>query len=335
MTERTSRRDFLKCAAATGIGVWAADQMSHLEFPTSAVAKGLNVNNLASTPIVDTHQHLWDLSLFELPWTKGAEVSSLAKSFVSSDYLAAIEGSNVVKSVYMEVDVRPDQQSKEADYVIDICEKGKTPMVAAVISGRPNSPEFKPYITKYAKSKYIKGVRQVLHPATTPAGYCLEPKFVDGIKLLGDLGLSFDLCMRAGELMDGVKLVDQCPNTRFIVDHCGNMEVQSTDEVLREKWKQAMLEFAKRPNVVCKISGLIASAKPGAWKVSDLVPITVFSMDTFGPDRIMFGGDWPVCTLAATYRQWVEALHTITADFTDVNRKKLFHDNAVKFYKLS
>lgn len=332
MSDRSTRRSFMQHAVTAGAGLLAAHQFSTFELSHHAEARGLNVKDPAATPIVDTHQHLWDLTKFDLPWTKGADVSSLAKSFVSADYLAAIQGLNVVKSVYMEVDVAPAQQSKEADYVIDICEKGQTPMVAAVISGRPNSPEFKAYITKYAKSKYIKGVRQVLHSEATPAGYCLDPKFVDGIKLLGDLNLSYDLCMRPGELLDGVKLVDQCPKTRFIVDHCGNMGVQSKDEALRAKWMQGMKEFAARPNVVCKISGLIASAKPKEWKPADLAPNMHYSMQTFGPDRIMFGGDWPVCTLAATYREWVDALKTITADFTEVNRKKLFHDNAVKFY---
>ena len=334
MHSRATRRDFLKQTATTGAGLWAAGQAFDLTSTGTADAKGLTVNQSTALPIVDTHQHLWDLTKFELPWTKGKEVSTLARSFVSQDYLAAIEGSNVVKSVYMEVDVTPSQQSKEADYVIDICQRGETPMVAAVISGRPNSAEFKDYITKYAASKYIKGVRQVLHSGDTPAGYCLDPKFVQGIKLLGELGLSFDLCMRAGELLDGLKLVEQCPKTRFIVDHCGNMEVQNTDEALRAKWKQGMRELAQRPQVVCKISGLIASAKPGAWKPEDLAPNMNFSMDTFGPDRIMFGGDWPVCTLAATYAQWVAALKTITAKKSAAERKKLFHDNAVKFYGL-
>jgi len=332
MADQTTRRGFMQHAAAAGAGLCLGNQFSNREFSNVANAEGLKVDELVTGPIVDTHQHLWDLTKFDLPWTKGADVSSLARSYVSADYLAAIKDLNVVKSVYMEVDVTPAQQSKEADYVIDICETGKTPMVAAVISGRPNSADFKPYITKYAKSKYIKGVRQVLHSDVTEAGYCLDPKFVDGIKLLGDLGLSFDLCMRPGELLDGVKLVDQCPKTRFIVDHCGNMSVQSTDEKLRATWMRGMKEFAARPNVVCKISGLIASAKPKEWKIADLAPNMKFSMETFGPDRIMFGGDWPVCTLAATYRQWVVALYTITSDFSESNRKKLFHDNAVKFY---
>ncbi len=335
MTRHATRRDFLRHTAVAGAGMLAAGQAFDWNITQTAQAKGLNVNEPAALPIVDTHQHLWDLTKFELPWTKGGDVSSLAKSFVSADYLKAIEGSNVVKSVYMEVDVTPAQQGKEAEYVIDICERGETPMVAAVISGRPNSAEFKDYITKYAKNKYIKGVRQVLHSDVTPAGYCIEPNFVKGIKLLGELGLSFDLCMRSGELMDAVKLVDQCPKTRFIVDHCGNMSVQSTDAAELAKWKKGMQELAQRPQVVCKISGIVATAKPSAWKAEDLAPHINFSMETFGPDRIMFGGDWPVCTLVAKYGEWVSALKTITAKMPDANRKKLFHDNAVKFYGLS
>lgn len=333
MTSRATRREFLKQTSIASAGILAAGQALDLLDTKTADAKGPNVND-DSLPIVDTHQHLWDLTKFDLPWTKGGDAASLARSFVSADYMAAIKGSNVVKSVYMEVDVTPSQQSKEADYVIDICEKGETPMVAAVISGRPNSAEFKDYATKYSKNKYIKGIRQVLHVDETPAGYCIETAFVKGIKLLGDLGLSFDLCMRAGELLDAVKLVDQCPKTRFILDHCGNLSVQNTDDALRAKWQKGMQELAARPNVVCKISGIIASAKKD-WKPDDLAPNVKFSMDTFGPDRVMFAGDWPVCTLTATYAQWVSALKTITKDVNPANRKKLFHDNAVKYYGLS
>src|SRR5262249_17930264 len=146
----------------------------------------------------------------------------------------ATEGLNVVKSVYMEVDVAPEQQAEEAEYVMDLCERDDNPMAAAVISGRPASETFEPYIRRFAASPYIKGVRQVLH-GRTPAGHCLSPEFIRGIRLLGDLGLSFDLCMRAEELADGAKLIDACPNTRFILDHCGNANVQATD---RSQWQR-------------------------------------------------------------------------------------------------
>ncbi len=173
-------------------------------------------------PIIDTHQHLWDLSKFRLPWAAGVEL--LNRSFVTSDYLAATEGLNVVKAIYMEVDVAPDQKNAEADYIIDLAQGNDNPTVAAVIAGYPGTDCFQDYISRFNGNPYIKGLRQVLHGADTPPQHCLQPDFVRDIQLLGELGLSFDLCLRPGELAHGVQLVDQCPGTRFIVDHCGNAD---------------------------------------------------------------------------------------------------------------
>jgi L-fuconolactonase len=299
----------------------------------AASQKEPTVNSSGALSIVDTHQHLWDLTKFNLPWTK--DEKKLARSFVTKDYLAATQGLSVVKTVYMEVDVEPSQQVQEAEYVIDLCRRNDNPMVAAVISGRPASAEFKAYITKFKDSPYIKGVRQVLHGNSTPAGFCLDKQFVKSVQVLGELGMSFDLCMRSGELADGEKLVAQCPKTRFIVDHCGNMSVQETDQRARQTWMDGMKALAQRDNVVCKISGIIASAKED-WNPADLAPNMRFSMETVGPDRRMFAGDWPVCTLRASFRQWVEALKEIVRemDMPPADQKKLFHDNAVKFYGL-
>jgi predicted TIM-barrel fold metal-dependent hydrolase len=280
-------------------------------------------------PIVDTHQHLWDLKQFKLPWVKAG--SPLARNFVMSDYVEATKGLNVVKSVYMEVDVDPAQQVAEAEFVSDICKQGKTPMVAAVISGRPGSDGFKDYIARFKDNRFIKGVRQVLHNPDVPAGYCLGEQFVKSVQLLGEMGKSFDLCLRPGELLDGAKLIDLCPNTRFILDHCGNANVQAK---ARTQWQRDIGAVARRKNVAGKVSGIVTSAKPGAWSADDLAPIVNHTLEVFGPDRVMFGGDWPVCTLAASYRQWVEALKSIVAGRSEAEQRKLFHDNAVKFYGL-
>lgn len=282
-------------------------------------------------PIVDTHQHLWDLTRFTLPWHKGEDTTPLRRSFVMSNYLEATQGLNVVKTVYMEVDVAPGQQVAEADYVIEICERGDTPMKAAVISGRPGTPGFEPYIRTLAQSTYIKGVRQVLHGDSDPPGFCLQPAFVESIQLLGELGLSFDLCLRPGEVLGAVALVDQCPKTRFILDHCGNMSVTSTDHAARARWLEGMTEMAARANIVCKVSGIIVTANAD-WRPGDLAPNINDTIDTFGDDRVMFAGDWPVCTLKASFSQWVDALREIVKDRTAEFQRKLFHDNATKFY---
>jgi L-fuconolactonase len=280
-------------------------------------------------PIVDTHQHLWDLQKFKQPWVQKG--SHLDRNFVMSDYREATQGLNVVKTIYMEVDVAVEQQAAEAEYVIDLCKRADNPMVAAVISGRPASDGFAKYLEPYRNVTYIKGVRQVLHGEGTPAGYCLDKKFIAGVRLLGDLGKSYDLCMRPGELLDGAKLIDACPGTRFILDHCGNGDVQSKDLT---QWKKDIAEVAKRNNVVCKVSGIVVNATPSKWTPDDLAPVVKHTLSVFGPERVMFGGDWPVCTKAATYKQWVEALKAIVKDRPAAEQRKLFHDNAVVVYGL-
>src|SRR5688500_12250451 len=210
----------------------------------------------------------------------------------------------------MEVDLAPEQQREEAEYVLELCAREDHLMAAAVISGRPAAAGFAEYIRPLAAEPCIKGVRQVLHGPGTERGYCLQPEFVRGIRLLGELGLSFDLCLRSPELGDGVTLVDQCPGTRFILDHCGNPDVQSAD---LSQWASDLSALAGRPNVVCKVSGIVASAKPAEWTAADLASIVNHVLAEFGPDRVMFGGDWPVCTRAATLRQWVQALREIVA----------------------
>lgn len=293
-------------------------------------------------PIIDTHQHLWDLTRFRLPWTDSSP--SLNRSFLTSDYLEATRGLNVVKAIYMEVDVEPSQQVAEAEHLIELSQRDDTPTVAAVISGRPADAEgFKAYITRFKDSPYIKGVRQVLHGGGTGPGYCLQPAFVQSIRLLGEFGLSFDLCMRPGELGDAVKLVDQCPETQFILDHCGNADPyivagevgeESSMPHTRQQWMDDIGALAERPNVVCKISGIIARARPGDWTASDLAPTINHCLDSFGPDRVVFGGDWPVCTLGAPYSSWVNALKIVIADRSEAEQRKLLHDNAARIYRL-
>ena len=208
----STRRQFLSKSAAAAAAVALHESVSAALSSTAA-----------DIPIVDTHQHLWDLSQVQPPWLSGAP-KILSQTYGLAEFAKATEGLNVVQAVYMEVDVAPEDQVKEADTLIEICRSKKGPTVAAVISGRPGQESFATYIRRYAKEKEIKGVRQVLHAETAEKAMCLKPQFVASVKLLGELGLSFDLCMRPGELSDGLALAKKCPGTRFIVDHCGNAD---------------------------------------------------------------------------------------------------------------
>ena len=173
-------------------------------------------------PIIDTHQHLWDLDRQRVPWLDNAP-EVLRRSYRISDYLEATQSSNVVKAIYMEVDVAPSDHPAEAELITQLCRTGQYPTVAAVIGGRPGEAPFADYIRPLAKNPSVRGVRQVLHGAA-PRGYCLQETFVQSLRLLGELGLCFDICVRPAELPDAVELVKKCPETRFVVDHCGNAD---------------------------------------------------------------------------------------------------------------
>lgn len=279
--------------------------------------------------LVDTHQHLWDLDRFNLPWVEPGSI--LARSHRLADYLRAADGCGIARAIYMEVDVHPAQQRAEADAIIELCESRKGPTVAAVIAGRPESEGFQAAIAPFCRQPIIKGVRRLLHRDNTPPGYCLAPNFIRSIGWLGDQGLRFDVCVRPIELADAAKLMAACPQTRFVLDHCGNADLQATD---RSAWQRGIEMVAARPNVVCKVSGFIASAKPGEWTVEQLAPVVNHVLDSFGPDRVMFGSDWPVCNLSASLREWVDALRTIVQDRTEAAQRKLFAENAIRFYDL-
>src|ERR1019366_916383 len=312
------RRDFLQqTAAVVTAGTFLVDADAGPLQPAGQAPR-----------IVDTHVHLWDLNRLRLPWIQ--KDSPLARSYVVKDYQTAIEGLNVVKGVYMEVDVDPKQLNAEADYVLDICRQANTPLVAAVIGGRPANDDFGKYLQRLRGNRFLKGVRQVLHSESAKPGYCLTPAFVRGVQLLGEANLSFDLCMRPTEIGDAVKLVEACKDTRFILDHCGNGPVYAKD---RTQWQRDMERLARQRNVVCKVSGIVVQARE-RWTAEDLAPVINHTLTAFGPDRVMFAGDWPVCTLKATYRQWVEALRSIVRNRSAEDNRKLFHDNAVRVYGL-
>lgn len=340
----SSRREFLVQSSASAA---AFTLLGGSALTPVLTAQEKKASTMKPLPIIDTHQHLWDLTKFKLPWISSAP--ELARSYVTKDYLAEVAGLNFVKAVYMEVDVDPSQQVAEAEHLIELSKHKENVTVAAVISGRPASDAFAPYIKRLKQFPAIKGVRQVLHVPETPAGFCLKPEFVAGVKLLGELGLSFDACMRPTELSDTAKLADACPGTRIIIDHCGNGDPLAfapaqkkvaagakADEPSHkaDPWRRDIEALAKRPNTICKISGIVARAPKGNWDAGDLAPIVNHCLDTFGPDRVVFGSDWPVCTLRASIRQWVAALLEIISSRPIADQAKLLSENADRLYAL-
>jgi L-fuconolactonase len=171
-------------------------------------------------PIIDTHQHLWDLKRFKLPWLANAG-ERLNRSYLMADYAKAIEGLNVSKAVYMEIGAAAEQKETEAREVVELCRSGNGPTVAAVIGGGVASDGFAAYIGQFKGSRYVKGVRDPY-----PRGGFENEKLLAGVRLLGGLGMSFDILAGSDLLPEAAKLVQACPRTRFILDHCGNPDVK-------------------------------------------------------------------------------------------------------------
>jgi len=284
-------------------------------------------------PAVDTHQHLWDLSKLRLPWLKGA--GELDRSFVMKDYLEATKGLGVVKAVYMEVDVAPEDKLAEAEYVVGLCKEKGNPTCAAVVGGRVAEPGFEDYISRFKGSPYVKGVRQIIGKP----GQCLEDSFVKGIRLLGELGMSFDICTTPALLAEAAKLVELCPETRFVVDHCGNVPPKALlpggEKGVAEAWRRDMARLAKAgERIVCKLSGIVASLPRGKWTPAELAPAINACIETFGPERCVWASDWPVCTRGASLAEWLGAFREIIRPRPAAIQRKLLHDNAIRFYGL-
>jgi L-fuconolactonase len=332
---QTSRRKFIRDLGALAMGGIAG---------CKTAAAGAE-SGLAELPIIDTHEHLWDLRRARPAWMKPG--TPLCRSYLPKDYQEAIAGLNIVKSVYMEVAMDPADEVAEAESVIAICQSRATPLRAAVIGGRPASEAFRRYLLPFKGSPYVKGVRQILRSSAELSLLAAPDDLVRGLRLLGEWGMCFDLCVPPTALADGARLIGRCPATRFVLDHCGNANPRafrprgrSADPQLApthdpEQWRRDIQQIARHKNVVCKISGIVSQLVPGQWTADDLAPIVNHCLDTFGPERVMFAGNWPVCTAGGSLRQWVEALKTIVGRRGPADQRRLFHDNAVRFYELT
>ncbi len=277
--------------------------------------------------IIDTHQHLWDLDRFRYSWT--ASQPKLNRSFLMRDYLEATAGIEVVKSVHVEADVDEAFMLDETRWILSLAERDDNPLSGVVAVARPEYDNFRDQIDAIAGHPLLKGIRRLLQ--SEPDELSTTTTFVENVRWLEEFGLSFDLCVRAHQLPLAARLIRECLNVQFILDHCGNPDIKNRDY---DQWRENLQEVASLPNVACKVSGIVVNADLENWTVEDLRPAIQHVIASFGWDRVMFGSDWPVCTLAASYRQWFDALMDLTKEAGEANQRKLFHDNAERFYRL-
>ncbi len=285
---------------------------------------------MPDVPIVDAHVHLWDPARFRMPWLD--DVPALDAEIGLDDYVTATAGLDVAGFVYLEVDVAPAYALLEASSLARLAEQ--QPRILGIVSFAPL--EFGNRIAAYleaivALGSRIKGVRRLTQGESDPA-FCLRPGFIEGARQLARFGLSCDLCCTWEQLGPTVDLVRRCPETSFILDHLGKPNIRARQ---LDPWRDQITSLASLPNVVCKISGAVTEADHDHWTIDDIKPYLLHALDAFGEDRVLFGSDWPVATLASPYGRWVEALDTLTADASSDARRKLWADNARRVYRLT
>ncbi len=278
---------------------------------------------------VDAHVHLWNPERFRLPWLD--EEPALNQPFELPEYPQEGTGSTVTGMVFVEGDVAPHYAFLEAKWATGLAayDRRLNGIVAAAPVEHGNT--IRSYLTALQYlGPLIKGVRRNLQGETDPA-FCVQPEFVRGVQLVGEYGLSFDLCLRQHQLPMAVELVRQCPDTRFMLDHLGKPAIK--DHAL-DPWRDHLAQLAALPNVWCKLSGLVTEADWQHWTPDDLAPYVTYALERFGEDRVVFGSDWPVILLASSFDRWVETLDALTQHLSTEAKRKLWAENARHFYRL-
>jgi predicted TIM-barrel fold metal-dependent hydrolase len=275
---------------------------------------------------IDTHLHLIHPNRFAYDWT--AAIPTLAgREFSLDDYHHAAEGVGITESIFIEVDVAEKDLVSEAAWFCQIAEDPANRLCGVIAACRPENRDFERQLEILSHPR-LSGFRRVLH--TQADDLSTTALFRENVARIGKTGLTFDLCLLPRQLAAGAALADACPDTRFILDHCGVPDIASGDLSF---WKSQLQEISRRPNVSCKISGIIAYAA-GEITADTLHPVLEHAIDCFGWDRVLWGSDWPVCNLTRDLATWSRLLDDSLADCSGDELARLYHRNARLIYQL-
>ena len=279
-------------------------------------------------PIIDSHIHLLDQKRFGYAWSNGAP--ALKRDWTPDDLAAAARPYEIEGLVFVEVDVDMPQYLDEADWVDALARHDRRVLGAVVCLPLERGQAIEPEIEKVARLPVVRGVRRLIQNQADPE-FALRPDFLAALRLLPRYGLSFDVCIFHTQMPNTLKMMRACPEVAFVLDHIAKPGIKAG---LLDPWREQMREMAALPNVVCKLSGVTTEADHKSWSRDQLRPYIDHAIECFGPDRILYGGDWPVSELAGSCLQWLATLDWATAGFSPADKRKLFRDNAVRAYRL-
>jgi L-fuconolactonase len=280
-----------------------------------------------SQTLIDSHVHFWDTAYLRYEWL--TDLPQIHRPFLPEDLQEQAGGLSLAGMVFVQADCVAEDALREAAWITQLAEAEARIQGIVAFAPLEQGNEARRVLDELAQMLLVKGVRRLIQ--SEAAGFARQPAFVAGVQALSDYGFSFDICILHHQLDDVLWLVEQCPEIPFVLDHLGKPDAKTP---LFEPWARQIMELAHFPNVYCKLSGLVTEADHQRWTREGVKPYIDQAIEAFGPDRVMYGGDWPVSLLATTYREWIEVLRWATADLTSTEQHKLLFQNAQRFYRL-
>ena len=278
---------------------------------------------------IDSHHHVWDLSVREQGWMVGEALNPIKKNFSINDLREAITGCGIDKTVVVQTVTNYDETP-------ELLELADTDDLVAGVVGflKIDAEDAIAHLDSYQSLrgfKYLVGIRDIAHDYED-VKYLSKPQVIKNVQELGKRGLVYDLLTKTPHMRAAIDLVKACPNTKFVLDHISKPYIAKAD---MQPWADQITELASFENVVVKVSGLFTEADWKNWKKEDFWPYLEHITKSFTPNRMMFGSDWPVCLLAATYKQSIDLVEEFTSKFSESEKNAFWAGTANKAYSLN
>lgn len=284
------------------------------------------MNSIHTFPVIDAHLHLWDISRLAYPWLD--EVSAIKKTFLTNDYQLQTASFTIEKMVFVQCECLPEQCLDEVQFVME--QIAKDPRIKGMVAYAPmeQGTAVKEILDALAAHPFVKGIRRMYDDEPS---LCYSSLFIEALNMLPAYGFHFDISIKPHVVPHSINMIQQCPDTLFIIDHLAKPDIKHH---AFEQFKKDIAALAAFPNTVAKISGLPVEADIHSWNTQTLEPYITYAMEVFGEDRLLFGGDWPVVTLAGSYEKWINVVFETLEPYGYDVMKKIFYSNAEKIYHL-
>jgi len=287
-----------------------------------AIGKGQDMQ----TMVVDAHQHFWDPGRFQYLWMNAEELHGLKRSFLPEHLKPLLSQSAVGRTVIVQAISSPE----EARWLLELASAAE--FVAGVVTWADlRSKELAKELDKLQAHPKFKGVRHQIENETDDA-WMVRDDVLMGLAELERREIPYDLLVHTRHLQYIPILRERRPRLKLVVDHLAKPRIAEREF---DEWALEMERVSRLPGIWCKLSGMTTEARWNAWTADDLRPYVQHVVNHFGLDRVMFGSDWPVCTLAATYQQVVESLQQALGPLPESGARKLWGENASEFYRLA